>query len=201
VDRPQFWVFAGPNGAGKSALVARFRVRERIPVVNPDTIAQRLDRANADTPSVMLRAGRLAAVERRTLILARQNFGMETTLTGHSELRIMADAREAGYKVTLVFLGLADVFTSLARVRERVARGGHNVPPAIVQRRYARSLAHLPAAIGFADRCFVLDNTGRRHRLLLTIDGGQVRHVSRDLPGWLRRAVPAALLGLSEPSA
>ena len=139
MDRPQFWVFAGPNGAGKSALVARFHLADRMKVVNPDTIAQLLNPAHPDAPAVMLRAGRMAAMERRALIQARQTHAMETTLTGHSELRVMADARAAGFKTTLVFLGLDDVFTSLARVRERVARGGHNVPSAIVQRRYARS--------------------------------------------------------------
>jgi hypothetical protein len=33
------WVFAGPNGAGKSTLAAQ-RVRGRLPVANPDEIAQ-----------------------------------------------------------------------------------------------------------------------------------------------------------------
>jgi predicted ABC-type ATPase len=60
---------------------------------------------------------------------------METPLTGHSELRLMADARVAGYKITLVYVGVADALTSLARVRERVARGGHNVSTAIIFRR------------------------------------------------------------------
>lgn len=38
---PQLWVVAGPNGAGKSTLVSR-RVAQRIPFVNPDDIARRI---------------------------------------------------------------------------------------------------------------------------------------------------------------
>jgi predicted ABC-type ATPase len=32
-------VFAGPNGAGKSGLPARYRVRDRLPIVNANEIA------------------------------------------------------------------------------------------------------------------------------------------------------------------
>ena len=88
-----------------------------------------------------------------------------------------------------MFLGLDDALTSLARVRERVARGGHDVPTPILLRRYSKSLANLPAAIKLADRCFVLDNSGSRHRLLATIDQGVLRHQSRRLPGWARRVI------------
>jgi predicted ABC-type ATPase len=86
-------------------------------------------------------------------------------------------------------VGLAEALTSLARVRRRVARGGHDVPSQIILRRYARSLANLPAAIKFANRTFILDNTGARHRLLVTIDRGQIRHRSSRMPEWAMAAV------------
>jgi predicted ABC-type ATPase len=188
-DRPQLWVFAGPNGAGKSTIVAQFHVADRIPVVNPDTTAARLQPNHKGEPSIMLRAGRLAATERRTLLGSKRSFGFETTLTGHSEFRIMADARAANYKITLVFVGLDDTLTSLARVRERVARGGHDVPGPIILRRYDKSLENLPIAIGFADRCFIVDNMRDRHRLLVTIEDGRVKHASRNRPNWAMRVI------------
>ncbi len=188
-DRPQLWVFAGPNGAGKSTLVARFHVADRMTLVNPDTIARQLKPDHRGDTATMLKAGRIAALQRRALIQAAQNFAMETTLTGHSELRVMADAQAAGYKITLVYVGLADALTSLARVRERVARGGHDIPAPIILRRYAKSLANLPAAIEIADRIFILDNTSARHRLLATIDNGQVMHQSPHMPEWAKEAI------------
>lgn len=101
----------------------------------------------------------------------------------------MADARVAGYKITLVFVGLNDARTSLARVRERVARGGHDVPTPIILRRYDKSLENLQIAIRLADRCFVVDNMRGRHRLLVTIDDGRIRHASRNLPRWATRLI------------
>jgi len=158
-------------------------------LVNPDTIARQLKPDHRNDTAIMLKAGRIAALQRRALIQAAQNFAMETTLTGHSELRVMADARAAGYKITLVYVGLADELTSLARVRERVARGGHDIPAPIIMRRYAKSLANLPAAMDLADRIFILDNTGARHRLLVTVDHGQLRHQSPGMPAWAKAAI------------
>jgi predicted ABC-type ATPase len=189
-ERPQLWVFAGPNGAGKSTLVTRFHVASRMRLVNPDTIARQIKPDHRDDTAMMLKAGRIAALQRRALIQSGQSFAMETTLTGHSELRMMADARAAGYKITLVYVGLADALTSLARVRERVARGGHDIPAPIIMRRYQKSLANLPAAIAYAERIFILDNTSTRHRLIATLDQGQVRHQSPRMLDWAKNAVP-----------
>ncbi len=188
--RPQLWMFAGPNGAGKSTLVARFRVAGKLTVINPDVIARQINPDHRGEPAIMLQAGRIAHEQRLALMRDARSFAMETTLSGHGELRVMAGAKAAGYKITLVFVGLRSVLSSLARVRERVARGGHDVPVPVILRRHARSLAHLPAAMGLADRCFILDNTGMRPRLLISIDEGRVRHTSPPLPSWARSLMP-----------
>ena len=188
---PQLWVFAGPNGAGKSTLVGRFHVPDRMPVVNPDTIARQLRRDRPAPQFVTLEAGRVALDQRRALVGAAQSFGMETTLTGQSELRMMAEARARGYKITVVFVGLDDALTALARVRQRVARGGHDVPPAVVLRRFDKGLAHLPLALRHADRGFLLDNSGSRPRLLVSIEAGRIRHLSRRLPDWADTVIAA----------
>jgi predicted ABC-type ATPase len=163
-------------------------------VVNPDVIASHLEPAHRGEPAIMLRAGRVATSERRRLLASRMSFAIETTLTGHSELRIMAGARAGGYKITLVFVGVNDALTSLARVRERVARGGHDVPTPIILRRYGKSLENLLVAIGFADRCFIVDNRKDRHRLLVTIDEGRIRYLSRNLPDWATDLTSRGLL-------
>ena len=38
---PQLWVVAGPNGTGKSTLANKY-LAGRLPIVNPDVIAQAL---------------------------------------------------------------------------------------------------------------------------------------------------------------
>ena len=195
--RPQLWVFAGPNGAGKSTLVRDNWVAARIPVVNPGEIARAMEPLHHGRPVTMLQAGKEAARLRREHLRAGMSFAIETTLSGHSELRIMADARTAGFKVNLVFLGLAGPETSLARVRGRVHDGGPDVPIADLRRRYVRTMENLPRAIALADRSFILDNQGRRRpRLLLVVDAGRVRRVARLLPAWAEQLSRDSLIAL-----
>lgn len=48
---------------------------------------------------------------------------------------------------------------ALNRIRARATLGGHDVPEPDVRRRFARSLAHLPAAIARSDEARLYDNT------------------------------------------
>jgi len=188
--RPQLWVFAGPNGAGKSTLVRAYWVAARIPVVNPDEIARSMKPDHHGAAVTMLQAGKEAARLRREHTEAARSFAIETTLSGHSELRVMEDARNAGFKVNLIFMGIAGPDTSYARVRSRVMAGGHDVPVADIRRRYYRTMANLLAAVALADRTFVLDNQGKgRPRLLMTINDGRIRQVARVLPAWATQAL------------
>jgi len=185
--RPQLWVVAGPNGAGKSTLTDRY-LSGRLPVVNPDNIAR-------DQPDIgAIHAGKIAILHQQRLLIARESFAWETTLSGHRELVLMHAAKDTGYKVNLVFVGLRNARASMLRVTERVAAGGHDIPPVDVARRFKRSLLNLSEALAIADRAFIFDNSGERRRLLLTRDQQRSRHVSRNLPRWMLDALPVEVL-------
>jgi predicted ABC-type ATPase len=51
-------------------------------------------------------------------------------------------AKLAGYLVTIVFIYLDSADTSVARVRERVRRGGHDVPESDIRRRFHRCFSN-----------------------------------------------------------
>lgn len=44
-----------------------------------------------------------------------------------------------------------------------MARGGHDVPPQDVIRRFSRSLENLPKAVNLADRVTILDNSSGKY--------------------------------------
>jgi predicted ABC-type ATPase len=190
---PQLWVVAGPNGAGKSALVGRY-LAGRLPIVNPDTISQELDPANPTRVRIRVRAGREAIRQQEALLAQGADFALETTLAGHRELALLQRARKAGYKVTLVYIGVDSTDVLLGRITQRVTEGGHDVPTEDVDRRYIRSMANLAVALQSVDRAFVLDNTGQRYRLLLALEGDWLKRLSRNLPRWAQDALPSALL-------
>jgi len=138
--RPHIVVLGGPNGAGKSTTAPAL-LRGQLGVdefVNADTIARGLsafapERAAIDAGRVMLRRlDQLAAQQR--------SFAFETTLASRTFAPRLARWAKAGYCVHVVFLWLPSADLALARVRERVLLGGHDVPVETVRRRYARGL-------------------------------------------------------------
>lgn len=188
----QFWVIAGPNGAGKSTLTRR-HLAGRLPIINPDDIAQRLNPANPDAPDVAMRAGREALQLQRQHIAGHRTFAVETTLSGNRELNLMKEAKAAGYKVNLVFICTETPMISIGRITVRVAEGGHHVPSADVVRRYGRSLQNLAAGMALADRVWLLDNTRARMRLVASLERGQVKSIANSLPKWVKTAKLPAL--------
>lgn len=70
------------------------------------------------------------------------------------------DLQENGYLFYLVYLSLPTCDLALARVRDRVRRGGHHVPEAVVRRRYERSLSNFFELYSpFADVWLMVDNS------------------------------------------
>lgn len=183
---PQLWIIAGPNGAGKTTLVSDRLVR-RIEVVNPDAIAAALPPVNGRPDE--RRAGEIAVTRRNELVADGADFAIETTLTGGGAMRLMRMARDAGYKITLVFVGLSSADLSAQRVLDRTGEGGHAVPIAALRRRYPRAIANLKPAMLFADRSYVYDNSGNRRRLLLIFEDGRTRYAVVNLPTWVADSV------------
>ncbi len=99
-------------------------------------------------------------------------------------------ARQAGYFVRVFFIGTGDPRINASRVADRVIRGGHTVPIEKIVKRYARSLANLPLAIGIAHRVYVFDNSidGVEARLCARTQEGQLRKVYGSLPNWVSAA-------------
>ncbi|WP_420994734.1 AAA family ATPase [Cupriavidus sp. 30B13] len=182
----QLWVIAGPNGSGKTTVADRW-FAGRIPVISPDSIA-------AQQHVSPVEAGRRAVHRQEALLADGISFAVDTTLSGKRELALMRRAREAGYKVNLVFVGGPGPDLCIARIVQRVAEGGHWVPPDDVRRRHARSLANFAPAFALADRSFALDNAALRARLILSWDEGRLRRRSSRLPAWARAAFPPHVL-------
>jgi predicted ABC-type ATPase len=137
---PSIVILAGPNGAGKSTA-APFLLRDALAVsefVNADQIAQGLSAFSPET--VAIEAGRLMLARLDELVRRHQTFAFETTLASRSFAPWLRARRAEGYDVSLVFLWLPDPEAAVRRVAERVARGGHHVPPEVVRRRYAAGL-------------------------------------------------------------
>lgn len=129
-------IIAGPNGAGKTTFAREFLPNEAgCPFfVNADLIAAGLSPFAPELAAI--KAGRLMLEAIAEHVSRGDSFAFETTLSGLSYVRMIPRWKLAGYVVKLIFLSLPDAEMALARVAARVAQGGHNVPEAVVRRRF-----------------------------------------------------------------
>jgi predicted ABC-type ATPase len=66
----------------------------------------------------------------------RTSFAFESTLAGLGMRDVLTRCRNAGYQTNVVYLWLSSPELALARVRQRVAAGGHHIPERDVRRRW-----------------------------------------------------------------
>lgn len=133
-------VIAGPNGAGKTTFAREFLPNEaNCPIfINAGLIAAGLSPFAPELAA--FRAGRLMLEAMEEHAVRGNSFAFETTLSGLSYARMIPLWRQAAYVVKLIFLSLPDADMAIARVAARVAQGGHDVPEAVVRRRFSAGI-------------------------------------------------------------
>src|SRR5581483_7425528 len=109
--------------------------------INADTIAAGLSAFAPERAAI--EAGRLMLKRMHELAAQQANFAFETTLATRSYAPWLNRLRSEGYLVHLLFIWLHGPELAIARVRERVRDGGHDVPEEIVERRYHKGLRNL----------------------------------------------------------
>lgn len=189
---PVLLFLAGPNGAGKSTFFDEYLASLGLPCVNADRVAAELRRVQprATADGIDRRAFAEAERLRAALVEGRLSFCAETVFsdTRGAKLALLRRARTLGFAVVLVFVGLESAALSVARVAQRVARGGHDVPDAKLRARFPRTLANLAVAIPLADDAFLMDNSSfdQPYRVVAVYRGGELVGQYPPLPGWTR---------------
>lgn len=187
-------MLAGINGAGKSSFYSRHLAALGLPFVNADLIAREREGRWATTAEAAYAAAGEAETRRRALMAERQSFCMETVFSHPSKLDLLRDATAAGYRVTLIFIGLEGPELALARVFHRGGHGGHEVPVEKILARYPRVMASLGAAIPLVAQVRLYDNSaaGRDYRLVAVFEGGQLVQELAPVPNWASPFLSAA---------
>lgn len=174
---PTCWIIAGPNGAGKTTFALEYlpQVAQCSRFVNADLIAAGLSPLAPERE--LLAASRLFLGEIEACITQREDFAFETTLAGRSYLKLVRRLQTASWRVELIYLALPSMEMSKLRVAERVAHGGHTIPVADIERRFARSLGNLLNSFSTqvdACRCFMNSDASPE---LVFEQQGEVRNV------------------------
>lgn len=150
-------MFAGPNGSGKSTV--RDTIINPVEVIiDPDKIAREID--PVDPKGAEMKAGREALRRFDEAVESGRSLSMETTLTGYSAVQRMRRAKDAGSDVLLIFVALDKLKMNVARVAERVRKGGHHIPPELTRKRVEVSIGNLPV------RCWMCGRHGDTRPLM-----------------------------------
>jgi predicted ABC-type ATPase len=160
-EAPRIYVLAGVNGAGKSSIGGAMFAKAGVEFFNPDVMARKF---LANVPGISQEEANAAArkqgrrlVERA--IEERKDFAFETTLGGNTIPALLRKAISRGIEVRIWYVGLESAELHLARVRSRVALGGHDIPEVKVRERYARSQLRLIELLPELTELRVFDNS------------------------------------------
>jgi predicted ABC-type ATPase len=202
--RGRIVVACGTNGAGKSAIVGEFFVHNGGAYFNPDLLARRFVERGLSIEDANARAWSLGFEGLRRAIGGNQDFSFETTLGGQSITRELHRAAAAGAEVLVWYVGLASPELHIARVKARVARGGHDIPEGKIRERYSKSLINLIGLMSVASELHVFDNSEEsadglpRAKLVLRLRQGRIIEPDLDAlrahtPDWAKPVVASAL--------
>ena len=180
---PVLTVFAGPNGSGKSSIIRRGEFEGKLNLLEADAIAKRMNPALPEQAAIS--AGREVLLRAKRYLLGGESFSIETTLAGAWTSAVVRSALESGFFVRLIYVCVDSAERSIQRVRERVARGGHDVPDRDIRRRYVRSLVNARRVLRVVHEALVFDNTGEKPELVLELREGHAISRAETLRNWV----------------
>ncbi len=195
MNAPRLIVVAGANGAGKSTLTLRLAQRfgnQFGLLLDPDAVARAFAPDEPSRASIQAARFILEMIDRA--FARRERFIVETTLSDRNHhLDLLGRAQRLGYKTWLYYIGLESAALYLARVQQRVARGGHDIPDEDIVRCFERSRANLPDTIRLVDRAMIYDNSARSPRLIASLERGILRRPVSGTGWWTPLIQPLLL--------
>ena len=132
-----YTIIGGVNGCGKSSLTGALKAER-------SDLGTVLDGDRPSTIDECLEKG--------------ISFTQETTLSGTRTERTIRRAKDLGYTIRLYYIGLDTVEESLGRIRNRVAKGGHNILREDVERRFSTRFADVLRVLPYCDEARFFDN-------------------------------------------
>lgn len=201
------WMFlvAGPNGAGKSSFADIFLKHYQINLkkLNADEVTLELRKKNpdADQDELNLQAANMIDQEVKNHIKTGSGFAVETVLSSPKYRDDVLAAKEAGFKIGLIYISIYPDQLSPLRVSERVAKGGHDVEARKAIDRYHRSHEQLIWFAPQADMLMVFDNSSKdgNPKLVASRANGQaVSYFHYGINPAVDTALSAAFLGRAD---
>ena len=145
---------------------------------------------NLSKESNSYEAALLTSFLRNNLIKEGKSFSFETVMSDPSKLIEIKEANDLGYSSYLYFIATESPLINKSRILERVLKGGHNVRPDKIEKRYYKTLDNLYTAIQLSYRAYIFDNSGGEIKLLAEFFRGKGKHYhGKSYPLWFNKYV------------
>lgn len=174
-----YTIIGGVNGVGKSSFTGV--LKERLTDLG---IIVDVDKITAEIGGNALAGGKAALAKINDCIDKGVSFTQETTLSGRRTEVTAKQVKGLGYHVRLFYIGLDTAAESLARIANRVKRGGHDIPLDDVERRFAGRWEALAAVLPYCDEAEFYDNDNGFVKVA-EYRNGELRMVGEHRPQWL----------------
>ena len=175
-----YTIIGGVNGTGKSSLTGVLKTQMSDLGVIVD-----VDRMTAMAGVSALQGGRIALERISECLEKNLSFTQETTLAGHKSELTAAQAKEQGYYIRLFYVCLNTPEECLARIENRVRRGGHNIPENDVQRRFEGRWDAVKKILPYCDEAHFFDNDNGFVEVA-EYRNGEVVSIGELRPDWLK---------------
>lgn len=148
-----YTIIGGVNGVGKSSLSGVLSAENTDLGIIIDT-----DKITAELGGDRIKGGKLAIERIENCLEKGVNFTQETTLSGVRTLKTIQKARERDYFIRLYYVGVSSSAESIKRIKNRVEKGGHDIPSDDVQRRYSKRFEDLAKILPYCNEVRFFDN-------------------------------------------
>lgn len=148
-----YTIIGGVNGTGKSSLSGVLSAE------NTDLgIIIDADKITSEIGGDHIKGGKIAVERIENCLEKGVNFTQETTLSGFRTLKTIRKARELNYFIRLYYVGVSSSAESIIRIKNRVSKGGHDIPSEDVERRYSKRFEDLAKILPYCDEAVFFDN-------------------------------------------
>ena len=175
-----YTIIGGVNGVGKSSLTGVLAAESNDLGVIIDT-----DKITAALGGDRIRGGKEAIKRINNSLKMGINFTQETTLSGSRTLKTRKKARELDYFIRLYYIGVNSADESIKRIKNRVEKGGHDIPEQDVKRRYNKRFEDLANILPYCNEVKLYDNENgfvekAEYR------NGELLTKNKDVPEWIK---------------
>jgi len=173
-----YTIIGGVNGAGKSSLTGslKYQRSDLGRIIDVDKLAVQY--------GSNIEGGKAAIAMQERFIADGISFTQETTLSGQRPLKMVKEAKAAGYYVRLFYVAISSPEEAIKRIQNRVAKGGHDIPREDVLRRFDARFEALARILPYCDEATFFDNENGFIEVA-EYRNGELRCLGDYKPAWL----------------